>query len=194
VSIQPGLSPRAKVPAGWLIFGGVGLVLALSAGAAYWVRMRAPSQPPTIVLSACRTVAPGMHRIKGDFGTQFDVPEANFAVAQGGLDFPPEGIYTITLNERDKNTKMMVAWRDDDFAFGDLKGAFPIFSRRVGEQEIRSPDGSLVGRDHWGDLNSGERWRYVTFRAGDGAGYRPVPPKDARLFDQILSSACVAAN
>ena len=123
-------------------------------------------------------------------GTQFDAPEANFSVKDVTRDMPPGTLYTVTLEDRGTN---MIVWPYDDL-FDELKTVFPVFSRRVGENDILTQDGRVVGKDRWGVLNDGERWRYVTFSAGGAAGYRPVPPEDARLFDQILSSACVAAN
>lgn len=156
--------------------------------------MRTFAPPQAVVLSACRSVEPGMQRIKGDFGVQFDIPMAKFSVEQGSLDMPPEEVFLIALKE--DGAKMMVATRyyDDFRDFQGLAGAFPLFSRHVGEREVRFADGRVAGGDRWGELKSGERWRYVTFHSGDAAGYRPVPLGDARWFDQVLGSACNAAR
>jgi hypothetical protein len=164
----------------------VGVILAVSG----FIRMRAVSPPPVIVLSVCPTVASGVQRFRADFGTQFDVSETNFTVAARTRDMPPGTLYTVTLKDRGTN---MIVWHDDEL-FRELKDTFPVFSRRVGEKNIRTQDGRVVGKDHWGVLNDGERWRYVTFSAGDAAGYHPVAPGDARLFDRVLSSACISTS
>ncbi len=179
----------ANVPVRKLILAAIGGVLAV---AVFVYLFRMHGLPPlAVVLSACRSAAPGMQRIKGNFGTQFDIPMAKFSIKQGSLDAPPEEVFAITVKE--DGAKMMVATRYD-FDFKDLKDAFPLFSEHIGEREVRFPDGSVAGRDRWGELKSGERWRYVTFHAGDAAGYRPVTASDARWFDQILGSACNAAQ
>jgi len=179
---------RRNVWRAWLIFAVVGSVLV--SVTVYVLRM--PSRPPALVLSVCGAVAPRVQRIAANFGTQFDVPMAEFSIKQGSLDAPPEKVFAVSLKE--DGAKMMVAMRDDGFAFGGMKDAFPVFSQHVEEREVRFPDGSIAGRDLSGQLKSGERWRYVTFQAGDAAGYRPAPASDARLFDQVLGSACDAAQ
>ncbi len=152
--------------------------------------MRAASPPPAIVLSVCQTAAPGIRRIKGDFGVRFDVPEAKFSVEHGAQDMPAGTLYKVTLRDGAAN---MVMGQDDD-VFRELKDAFPIFSRHVGEGDVLTHEGHKVGRDRWGDLKGGDRWRYVTFSSGDAVGYWPIPPNEAGLFDQVISSACLSSN
>ncbi len=85
----------------------------------------------------------------------------------------------------------MVIWRDDEI-FRELKSAFPVFSERIEDRDIVNTRGQIVGKDRWGYLKDGERWRYVTFSLGDALGYHPSTPEQARLFDEIISSACVS--
>jgi hypothetical protein len=142
------------------------------------------------VLSICQAVAPGKHRIRADFGTQFDVPEVKFSVKLGVRDMPGGELYTVTLRER---AEYLMVWHDDD-VFNELKNAFPVFSRHVGEDDVRTREGRIVGKDRWGNLNDGERWRYVTFSDGDAVGYRPMSPNEARSFDQVISTACLSPS
>ncbi len=186
---RPHASPRANARAGWLILAALGAVLAASVFI-YLFCMRAASPPSAIVLSVCQAVAPGIQRIKGDFGVRFDVPDAKFSIKDGARDMPPGTLYKVALKDRAAN---MMVWHDDD-VFSELKSAFPVFSRHVGEGEVRTLEGRKVGRDRWGDLRGGDRWRYVTFSSGDAVGYWPIPPNEARLFDQVLDSACLSSN
>jgi hypothetical protein len=167
----------------------MGAVLALLL-LTYLLPMRASYQPRAIVVSVCPTVEPGIYRVRADFGIRFDVPEADFTVNLSQRDMPPGRAYTVTLKKRGTN---MIIWQDDDM-FRDLKNAFPVFSRRVGENDIRTRAGRVVGKDRWGDLRGDGRWRYVTFFSGDAVGYRPMPPSEARLFDQVVNSACLSPS
>lgn len=186
---RSGLPSRGIAPPSWLVLAIIGAVLGLAV-VVYVFRMRAPRRPPSLVLSVCQAVAPGMRRFKANWGTQFDAPEANFTVKAHERDMPGGELYTVTLKER---AEYLVVWQDDDL-FRDLKNAFPVFSRHVGQDDVRTHAGRIVGKDHWGDLNGGDRWRYVSFSDGDGAGYWPVPLNEARLFDQVINSACLSSN
>jgi hypothetical protein len=99
---------------------------------------------------------------------------------------PPGMLHVVKLKKR---SAQIVIWRDDD-VFRELNFAFPVFSEHVEERDVRGPNGSLLGKDHWGYLNTGERWRYVTFRRGDAMGYWPTRPKESGSLDQVINSAC----
>jgi hypothetical protein len=181
-------SPKLR---GWPIAAIVAGILIFSVLVIHFVHVQAAYQPPgAITLSLCQPVPPGAHRISSDFGTRFDVPEALFTVRGTVRDMPGGTLYVVTLRNREEN---MLIWRDDDI-FRELKNAFPVFSERVEEQPIRDRNGQVIGKDRWGYLKSGERWRYVTFLAGDALGYRPYAPEQAHLFDQIISSACISQD
>ncbi len=175
------------------IRSGLALVAAVSGLAviACMLRMRVPRRPPALVLSACQAMAPGMKRFKASVGgPQFDVPESIFTVRAWSGDMPPGTIYTVTFKDR---AEYMAVGQDDGF-FNELKNAFPVFSRHVGKDNVRTREGRIVGKDSWGDLNGGDRWRYVTFPDGDAVGYRPMRPGEARLFDEVINSACLSPN
>jgi hypothetical protein len=156
----------------------------------HFLRVRAPSQPPAVVLTLCQTAHRGTHRISADFGTQFDAPEARFTVHGRLRDMPPGTLYTVT--PKNGATKLII-WRDDDI-FRELKNAAPVFSKVVKQRDIHNSGGALVGRDRWGYLKDGERWRYVTFSNGDAVGYPATGSKEATLFDEIISSACSSTD
>jgi hypothetical protein len=170
----------------WLI-PALGVAALLACVSVYFFLMRTPHPPPALVLAACRDLPPGTHRINADFGTQFDVREKDFTIRSGMRDLPPGILHSVRLKD---GTASMVIWHDDDI-FNELKSAFPVFSEHVKERHVNTPQGSSVGKDRWGYLSSGERWRYVTFSSGDAVGYRPIRPEEASLLDQVISSACL---
>lgn len=169
----------------WIIPAVTGVVL-VSSIVFYLLLMRDPHAPPAIVVSACGEVAAGMRRITSDFGTQFDVSEKTFTINVGTQDMPPGRFYVVTLRDSATNTVM----GHDDGIWEDFKNTFPTFSRHIKERNVRAANERSVGRDRWGYLKSGARWRYVAFSSGDAVGYRPAPPKEAILLDQVINSAC----
>jgi hypothetical protein len=139
--------------------------------------------PRAVAVSACADTIAGAQRLPARFGLRFDVPSDAFRVRKG--------LYVVTSNDH-ADTKLVVSEDDDDFR--DLEVAYPIFSQHVGERTIRDAKRRSFGTDRWGYLQSGERWRYVKFSTGDRAGYEPLPPRQADLLDQIVSSACFSRD
>ena len=168
----------------WIIVSALGLVLIFSV-LLYLFCKNIPYPPRAVVLSVCRSSTNGVRRIQANFGTQFDVSQSLFTVEAGMRDMPPGTLYVVTLKNGRNN---MVVWQNDEI-FSELKSGV---SNPVGERQIRSTNGIIVGEDRWGYLNDGDRWRYVRFFIGDAVGYQPVSPRQAALFDQIISSACVS--
>lgn len=86
-----------------------------------------------------------------------------------------------------------------EMAFGPLSFdhephmGLPLISTRVGQKNVYTRQGRIVGEDHWGYL-SGDRGRYVKSVCGDQIGYRPSPLKEAKLLDRVISSACMAPS
>ena len=147
---------------------------------------RITDPPQAVAVSVCQDLIPGIHRIPSDFGIRFDASEKLFMVHAGVRDMPPGTMYVVKLRDGDAH---VVVWRNDD-VFRDLKNAYPIFSKQIKERAIRDATGQSFGKDQWGYLQTGERWRYVEFSTGDAAGYEPTPPKQANLLDQVVNSAC----
>lgn len=164
----------------------VSVVLVSTVLAVYLLHAHVRSQPPAVVLTQCQAVPRGTRRISADFGTQFDVPESKFKIQRGLRDMPPGVMYTVTPNN---GATTLTIWRGDD-SFRELKVTFPVFSEVVEQSEVHNSGGALVGRDRWGYLEDGERWRYVTFLTGDAVGYPPASSREVGLLDKIISSAC----
>jgi hypothetical protein len=150
----------------------------------------APSAtPPALVLFACRNLAPGMRRVDSyGFGVQFDVSEKDFTFRSWMGDMPPGRTYVVTLKDRKANMQISAIPTTLE---EELTSAFPVFSEHVGESDVLAPTGRVVGKDRWGYLKSGERWRFVRFFWGARVGYRLTRTKEATLLDQVISSACV---
>ncbi len=142
--------------------------------------------PRTVAVSACPDSIAGAHRI-APLHLRFDVPEDRFRITQVQRDMPPELLYVVTLNGH-SDVKLVISPDRSDFR--DLELAWPTFSKHVTERTMRDAEGRNFGTDRWGYLRSGERWRHVKFLTGDHAGYEPLPPSQADLLDQIVSSAC----
>jgi hypothetical protein len=135
-----------------------------------------------------------MHRIGSErfgplLGIQFDIPEKDFTFRTTNLDMPPGTLYLVTVKNR--NTSMEISNGVGLTFEKDLDSAFPVFSTHVEERNVRSPSGQVIGEDRWGYLRSGEVWRHVRFFEGDEVGYRPMALQEARLLDQVISSACI---
>jgi len=109
----------------------------------------------------------------------------------GLRDMPPERLYVVT-SIGPAEAKLVVSPDPGDFR--DLEVAYPTFSQHVGERIMRDSEGRSFGTDRWGYLQSGERWRYVKFSTGDRVGYEPLPPRQADVLDQIVSSACFSRD
>jgi hypothetical protein len=175
----------------WLVPGVVMVFASSFVIYMYFSRASHLTKPPlAVVISACSNITSGVHRITSDFGIRFDAPEKMFIVHAGLRDMPPGTLYVVKLRDSDAN----MAVSGDDDIFRDLKTAYPIFSEHVEERNIRDVTGRISGTDHWGYLQSGERWRYVRFFSGDAAGYRATPPTQAKLLDQVVNSACFSRD
>lgn len=149
------------------------------------------SSPPAIVFSDCSDLASGMHGIMAEFGVRFDVSETEFTIRSGQRDMELGRLYTV--KSRNSDTHLFISSRFD-YIFRNLKTAWPILSKHVEERSIRSRSGQMFGTDRWGYLNNGMRWRYTEFLTGDAAGYEPLPPREASLLDQVVSSACLGKS
>jgi len=191
IAEQPSLQRSPK----WLV-SAVLAAVPISFFAIYLFLSHSPhatNPPQATTISVCPSVAPGVRRIRSDFGIRFDASEKAFTVHAGLQDMPPGTLYVVKLKDAEPNIPNIVVWRDDD-VFRDLKSVYPVFSEHIDERNIRDATGRIFGIDRWGYLQSGERWRYVRFSTGDAAGYEPTPPKQANLLDQVVNSACFSRD
>jgi hypothetical protein len=172
----------------WLVATAVGLVLICSI-VFYLVRIRASHAPTAIIVSACGDLGPGVRRIRADFGTQFDISETAFFVKSDVQDMPPGENYSVIL--KDSTARLVITSND---TWKEVEDAFPVLSEDLHERNIRGANGRSVGKDRWGSLKSGERWRFVKFFNRDAVAYLPTAPKESILLDQVMSSACFSRD
>jgi hypothetical protein len=171
----------------WLIPALV-VVAVVSSVVLYLLFKRDLHAPLAIVVSACGDAPAGVRRMTVGYGTQIDAPEDAFVVKSWLQDMPPGRIHSVTL----RNSSANIVILPDDGSWKELKGALPVFSRRVYAKSTHSGKEREVGMDRWGYRKGGERWRYVAFSRGDAVGYLPTPLKEAGLLDQVISSACTS--
>jgi hypothetical protein len=180
--MEPNHSPNLP---SWLIPAGIVAVFGCLA-AVYFLFPSSPQPPPALVISDCRTIAPGMRRIGTESSTQFDVTsDTVFAIHAGLSDMPGNG-YDATV----KYGGASMAISSEDYVFSNLKSNFPHSSENLIERVVRDRKGRLIGEDRWGYLETGERWRFVRFSWGEAMGYRPARREVASFFDKIIDSAC----
>jgi hypothetical protein len=159
----------------------------------HFYRLGPQPVPPAIVLSGCRGLSPATHSI--DFQgspVRFELSKADFTVHLATRDMPPGKLYVIAHNNPKENGLEISDGglsKEEEF-----HSAYPVFSVHSEERDVHTPGGRVVGRDQWGYLKGGERWRHVKFTSGIEAGYRPVPAKEAKLWDSAISSACLSAS
>jgi hypothetical protein len=120
----------------------------------------------------------------------YDLPDKDFTIESGMPDMITGPYHIIT--HKGQSGKMEIAYVD--LSFSRELESLPTFSKFVEQRDIRTAQGGVVGKDHWGYLNGKERWRYVKFVWGDVAGYRPTPASEAASWDDVISSACLATG
>jgi hypothetical protein len=64
-----------------------------------------------------------------------------------------------------------------------------VKSADFAQRNLASPDGGAVGIETRGHLRDGTSWRQIGM-LGSGARYTDATPEDAKLFDQVIDSAC----
>jgi len=158
------------------------------------LKRRASYAPSMVSVSECKAVSAGMRRIdmrRIDTKTelQFDVAMEGIVVHTGCTDAPPLTCgATITLRD-DPSARLNIGYSD----FSNPAGidSLSTFSEHEEQREIHDAEGRVVGREKWGYLKTGERWRRVHFRRESvTAEYGFTKRKSAERFDQIIGSVC----
>jgi hypothetical protein len=132
-----------------------------------------------------------MRRLGSKSSVQFDLPGKDFVVSSWMNDMPPALAFVARSHSDHTAWLEISAGLDAIMSSRDLTSSIPAVSRYLGERDVFTSDGRRVGKDRWGYLKSGERWRYLEFSWGSGAAYRPARPNQATLLDQVISTACI---
>jgi len=143
--------------------------------------------PAVPVISACKELAPGMRRIGNRYGIQFDVPKNEFTFGEGRSDAGPL-VGGFDLSTKNGHSLLVISTRRplENVAIDPVR----VMSKHVEKRTILDDKGLPIGEDNWGYLSSGERWRKVQFQGMVAARYSLVSETEARLFDQVINSAC----
>jgi hypothetical protein len=153
------------------------------------------ASPPIPVISVCKELAPGMRRVGAKAGDrymlQFDVPEREVVIREGASDAPPL-VYGYDIKRKDGDSLLGISYgplRDDIVADRARESSSHVVKRIIVDEK-----GHSVGEDDWGYLNPETHWRRTRFQAWVQAEYGFVSEKDAVLFDQVISSACLPSD
>ena len=148
-----------------------------------------PAAPPAITVVECKALPEGMKRIGAKSGIQFDVPLQDFAVSSGCTDAPPLSCGSTITSSNDPSALLFIEYP----AAPTSAGIDPLstFSEHKEQREIHDAEGSVVGRESWGYLSTGEKWRRVRLSPGRIAvQYGFTKRENAERFDRIIGSAC----
>jgi hypothetical protein len=168
---------------------------------------RRPVAPALPVVSSCKKLGPGMERIEvGPFKFHFDVPAEHFKVKCFVPDQPmgPDD-RGCAVQPQNSATLLNISWDPE----ASMKGMQPhldptlLYSGPVVNRRILDDDGNTVGQDSWGYRGKGEFWRRVRLRGSvvarygsilpvDVARYGSVRQEDAKQFDGVINSVCLA--
>jgi hypothetical protein len=170
-----------------LILAGGGFCLCV----AYWYyavynRPRAPIVP---VVSACDALRPGIRRIGNQYGLQFDVVAKDFRLHEGTEDAAPF-VHAFYLQAPSSNAALNISFGTQAPVGGSIDRDSTMLER-LETREILDSSGHSIGKDYWGYLETGERWRRVSLVGGIVAKYSFISKKDAALFDRAINSVCI---
>ena len=156
----------------------------LTATSELHIILRPDSNP--FILPLCKSPAPGVRRIEGGFmGLTFDIPKKDFEILGGKRDTDYVR-WAIKL----KSSKSFASLWFGPYAFNPEPGDDLLHdSVSITQRDIETPDRERVGKDSFGLLSNGDKWRHFYVAIADGAEYR-ASAADALLLDRVVNSAC----
>jgi hypothetical protein len=154
----------------------------------YWWLGRRPQAPSEVRLSTC----PGGDRVSLftiQHGLAYDLRDKAFVVDSGIPDMLL-GTYHVITHRGDRQGAKL------EIGFGEVGvsreiDALSTFSEFSALRDIRTVEGRKIGKDRWGYVKGGDRWRLVEFVWGYVVGYRASPVREAALWDKIIDSPCL---
>jgi hypothetical protein len=150
-----------------------------------------PIVPILPVVSVCKPLKPGMRRIGNNYGIQFDFDNSHLSVHERVEDAPPfaHGFY---LQPSGGKSGLNISFGPLNLSEGTVSDPDAAFLEHLEKRTIVDETGHPVGEDHWGYLETGERWRRVwLFKGGILAKYGFVGKNYAETFDRVIESACL---
>ena len=153
------------------------------------------ASPPIPVVSVCKELPPGMRRIGANPGDrymlQFDVPETEVLIREDVSDVPPI-VYGFGIKPKGSESRLWISYgsqRQDVAAYRARESSSQVVNRIIVDDK-----GHSVGEDGWGYQDKEKRWRRARFQGWVTAEYGLVNEQEARLFDRVLSSACLPSH
>ena len=144
-------------------------------------------------LANCKEPERGFQRIGwGKYGLQFDVPQREVKLARGKVDVD----YVVDVVKSKHSDARVEFWfgpyameiTPDDEMFVESE-TFETHKVLMPAGPAPGSEGGVIGADTSGRMPKDRMWRQWAV-VGEGARYRNAPPEDAKLFDQIINSAC----
>ena len=153
------------------------------------------ASPSIPMVSVCKDLPPGMRRIgakPGDrYMLQFDVPETEVLIREDVSDAPPI-VYGFGIKPKGSESRLRISYgsqRQDIAADRARESSSQVVNRIIVDDK-----GHSVGEDDWGYQNSENRWRRARFQGWVTADYGLVNEQEAKLFDRVISSACLSSD
>ena len=170
-----------------MLYSAIAAIPLLGLAVVYWLRS-VPDAPPPFVLARCKDTKSDAPRVGVSFATQFEASPALFHIHAGTSDSPPI-VTGIGIRPLGSTSKLEIVYGSLGAGYFD---AVPSLSEHSAEREVYRDDGQVFGKDSWGLLPNGDRWRRVQLRGNVVAKYEFVNKKDADILDRVISSACYA--
>jgi hypothetical protein len=160
------------------------LTVVLAGGSELHITMEPATN--SMILQPCLSPQASERQIPGaNFGLNFAVPKHAVKILGG----KPDTDYVEYVIKPKKSHSWLelwfgpyaMSWEPEDDQF--------IKSADFAQRTLVLPNGATIGVDSGGHLHNGTNWRQTNI-VGEGARYTDAPIEDAKLFDQIINSAC----
>lgn len=122
----------------------------------------------------------------GKYGLFFSVPKRGFKILGG----KPDEDYVKFVIKPNKHEAALVLWFGGMAFHPDPPGETIRTSVSFTQTKLLNPNGTEIGLDSRGKKGDKSNWRWLGVWA-EGGDYENASAEDARLFDQILDSACL---
>ncbi|MFZ0466489.1 MAG: carboxypeptidase-like regulatory domain-containing protein [Candidatus Acidiferrales bacterium] len=139
-----------------------------------------------LVLRPCGPPKPGERKIgSGEYGLQFAVAKHAVKILGG----KPDTDYVRYVVKPKKSQSSLELWFGPYAMSSEPEEEQFEKSANFVQRSLVLPNGGAIGMDSWGQLPDGTHWRQMAM-LGSGARYTDVAAEDAKLFDEIINSAC----
>lgn len=140
----------------------------------------------SLLLRPCRAPKSGERELGwGQSGLHFTVIKRTVRILGG----KPDADYVMYMVKPKKSKSWLELWFGPYAMDWEPDARQFVNSAEFAQRSLVLPDDSVIGIDSWGRFRNGTSWRQADI-VGEGARYTDAFPEDAKLFDQIINSAC----